>query len=71
MSVFISSTKLVFEINELLNSQRPRPLGILLKFTKEQNSGEWSVERAFSILTFLADSCILFAKFQRNDVDEK
>ena len=33
ISVFISSTKLVFESKELLNFQRPRPLEILLKGT--------------------------------------
>ena len=60
ISVFISSTKLVFEIKELLNFQRPRPLEILLKFRKEKNYRGWSVDRAFSILTFLADSFILF-----------
>ena len=59
MSVFTSSTKL-FEIKELLNFQRPQPLDILLNFREEQNNGEWSVDRAFSILTFIADSCILF-----------
>ena len=57
--IFISSTKLVFEIKELLHFQRPRPLEILVKFRKEQNNGEWSVDKAFSILIFLTDSCIL------------
>ena len=60
ISVFISSTKLEFEIKELLNFQRPRSLEILLKFRKEQNNREWSVDRTSSILAFLVNSCILF-----------
>ena len=46
-------------IKELLNFRGPRLLEILLKFRKEQNNGEWSVDRAFGILTFSADSCTL------------
>lgn len=60
ISVFISSTKLEFEIKELLNFQRPRSLEILLKFRKEQNNREWSVDRTSSSLAFLVNSCILF-----------
>ena len=47
-------------MKELLNFQRPWPLEILLKFRKEENNGKWSVDRAFNVLTFLADSCTLF-----------
>ena len=47
-------------MKQLLNFQRPRPLEILFKFRKEQNNGEGSVNRACSILTFLANSCRLF-----------
>ena len=69
----------MFETKELLEFQRLRPLDIFLKFMKEQNNGEYSVDRAFSILSFLADSRILFeilnsqvfpAKFQKIGVAE-
>ena len=33
---------------------------IRVKFRKEQNNGEWLIDWTFSVLTFLADSCILF-----------
>ena len=39
----------VFEIKNLLNFQRLASLEILLKFKKEQNNGEWSVDRTFSV----------------------
>ena len=37
----------MFEIKELLNFKRARPLEILLNFKKEQSNGEWFVGPVF------------------------
>ena len=50
--VFISSTKSLLQINELLNFQNPGPFTQFKQLMKEQKTVEWSVENAFKISTF-------------------